>query len=84
MFQIYQEYLQHCNLQKFPDENTVTFYEPNNSGPQASLGKALDIPSIHVWLPTATLCTTACLFLEVIGLVEYFFKKHCLDIACYH
>lgn len=39
--QIYQEYLQHCDLWSHnPDGNIVTFDEHTNSGPQAGLGKA--------------------------------------------
>lgn len=47
--QIYQEYLQYYDLWSHnPDGNIVTFYEHNNSGPQAGLGKAVDMDSIRV------------------------------------
>lgn len=55
----------------------MTFYEHNNSGPQASLGKAVDVHSACVQLHP--ICTGV-LVPRSDGLVEFFFKKHCLDI----
>lgn len=51
----------------------MTFYENNNSGPQAGLGKVVDMYSIRVQLPP--ICTTACLFFQVIALVDVFLSR---------
>lgn len=51
----------------------MTFYEHNNSGPQAGLGKAVDMSSIRVQLPP--ICTTDCLFFQVIALVDVFLSR---------
>lgn len=52
----------------------MTFYEHNNSGPQAGLGKAIDVYSICVLLPPT--CTTECLFFQVIALVDVFLSRN--------
>lgn len=69
--QIYQEYLQCYDLQSHnPDGNIVTFYEHNNSGPQAGLGKAVDM---YIVPP---ICTTEHSFFQVIALVDVFLSRN--------